>query len=62
MQFFPGSSNLSALPYSSWADVPKFITLGSFIILGSVNIRWKAEKLFLHLSCLMPSLILIIKA
>jgi hypothetical protein len=43
---FPGCFSLSALTYSSLADVQKFITLVLFIVSGSVNTRWKAEKLF----------------
>jgi hypothetical protein len=42
---FPGCSSLSALTYSSLAEVQKFITLGPFVISGSVNNRCKAEKL-----------------
>jgi hypothetical protein len=42
----PGCSSLSALTYNSWADVQKFITLRPFVLSGSVNNRWKAEKLF----------------
>jgi hypothetical protein len=43
---FPGCSSLSALTYSSSADVQKFIALRPFIVSGSVNNRWKDEKLF----------------
>jgi hypothetical protein len=42
---FPGCSSLSALTYSILADVQKFITLRPFVVSGSVNNRWKAEKL-----------------
>jgi hypothetical protein len=42
---FPDCSSLSALTYSSLADVQKFITRTPFIVLGSVIIRWKYEKL-----------------
>jgi hypothetical protein len=42
---FPGCSSLSALTYSSLADVQKFITLRPFLVSGSLNNRWKAEKL-----------------
>jgi hypothetical protein len=42
----PGCSSLSALTYSSLAaDVQKFITVILFVISGSVNNRWKAERL-----------------
>jgi hypothetical protein len=41
MQFFLGCSSLSALTYSSWADVQKIKTLRTFGVLGSVNNRWK---------------------
>jgi hypothetical protein len=41
----PGCSSLSALTYSSLADVQKFITLRLFVVSGSVNNRWKAERL-----------------
>jgi hypothetical protein len=43
--FFPGYSSLTALAYSSLADVQKFITLRPFIGSGSLNNRWKSEKL-----------------
>jgi hypothetical protein len=42
----PGCSILSALTYSILADVQKFITLRPFVVSGSVNNHWKAEKLF----------------
>jgi hypothetical protein len=42
---FLGCSSLSALTYSSLADVQKFITLRTFIVAGSVNTHWKSEKL-----------------
>jgi hypothetical protein len=42
---FPGCSSLTALTYSSLADVQKIITLRPFIRSGSLNNRWKAEKL-----------------
>jgi hypothetical protein len=42
---FLGCSSLSALTYSSLADVQKFITLRTFIVVGSVNAHWKSEKL-----------------
>jgi hypothetical protein len=42
---FSGCSSLSALNYSSLADVQKFITLRPFVVSGSVNNIWKAEKL-----------------
>jgi hypothetical protein len=42
---FPGCSSLTALTYSSLADVQKIITLRRFIVSGSVNNRWKAGKL-----------------
>jgi hypothetical protein len=42
---FPGCSSLSAQTYSSLVDVQKFITLRLFIISGSVNNHWEAEKL-----------------
>jgi hypothetical protein len=42
---FPGCSSLTAITYSSLADVQKFITLIPFIRPGSLNNRWKAEKL-----------------
>jgi hypothetical protein len=38
-------SSLIAPTYSRWADVQKFITLRPFVITGSVNNRWKDEKL-----------------
>jgi hypothetical protein len=41
----PGCSSLSALTYSSLADVQKFITLIPFVVSGSINDRWKDEKL-----------------
>jgi hypothetical protein len=41
----PGCSSLSALTYSSLADVKKFITPRLFVVSGSVNNRWKGEKL-----------------
>jgi hypothetical protein len=40
-----GYSSLSALTYSSLTEVKKFITLRPFVVSGSVNNRWKAEKL-----------------
>jgi hypothetical protein len=42
---FLGCSSLSALTYSSLADVQKFITLRTFIVAMSVNTHWKSEKL-----------------
>jgi hypothetical protein len=42
---FPGCSSLSAQAYSSLTEIQKFITLRPFAISGSVNNRWKAEKL-----------------
>jgi hypothetical protein len=45
IQFFLGCSSLSALTYSSLPDVQKFITIRTFIVSGSVNTRWKDEKL-----------------
>jgi hypothetical protein len=42
---FPGCSSLSALTYNSLADVQKLVTLRPFIVSGSVNARWKDEKL-----------------
>jgi hypothetical protein len=42
---FLGCSSLTALTYSGLADVQKFITLRMFIGSGSLNNRWKAEKL-----------------
>ncbi len=36
---FPGCSSLTALTYSSLADVQKIITPGPFIITGRVNNR-----------------------
>jgi hypothetical protein len=47
---FPGGSSLSARTYSSLTDVQKFITLRPFILLGSVNNRWKDEKLLYTVS------------
>jgi hypothetical protein len=41
---FPGCFSLLALTYGSIAEFQKFITLRLFVILGSVNNRWKAEK------------------
>jgi hypothetical protein len=41
----PGCSSLTALTYSSWADVQKYITLIPFVGSGSVNNCWKDEKL-----------------
>jgi hypothetical protein len=42
----PGCSSLSALTYNSPADVlKKIITLRPFVVSGSVNSRWKDEKL-----------------
>jgi hypothetical protein len=38
--------NLSAQRYKSLDDVQKFITLKPFIVSGSLNNRWKYEKLF----------------
>jgi hypothetical protein len=43
---FPGCSSLTALTYSSLAGVQNVITLRSFIGSGSLNNRWKSEKLF----------------
>jgi hypothetical protein len=40
---FPGCSSLSALTYSSLADVQKSITLRPLIVSGSASTRWKAE-------------------
>jgi hypothetical protein len=42
---FLGYSSLTALTYNSLADVQKFITLRLFIRSGSLNNRWKDEKL-----------------
>jgi hypothetical protein len=42
---FLGCSSLSALTYSSLADVQKFITLIPFVVSGSINNRWRYEKL-----------------
>jgi hypothetical protein len=42
---FLGYSSLTALTYNSLADVQKFITLRLFIRPGSLNNRWKDEKL-----------------
>jgi hypothetical protein len=42
---FPGCFSLSALMYSSLAEVQKFITLRPLAVSGSVNNRWKAEEL-----------------
>jgi hypothetical protein len=41
----PACSSLTALTYSSLADVHKFITLRPFIGSESLNNCWKAEKL-----------------
>jgi hypothetical protein len=41
----PGYSSLSALTYSSLAEVQKFITLRPFVLSEIVNNRWKDEKL-----------------
>jgi hypothetical protein len=43
---FLAGSSLSAQTYSSLADVQKFITLGSFIVSGRVNNRWKEKRVF----------------
>jgi hypothetical protein len=40
-----GCSSLSALTYSSLADVQKFITLKPFVVSGSVTNCLKGEKL-----------------
>jgi hypothetical protein len=37
----PWCSRLTALTYNSLADVQKFITHRPFIVLGSLNNRWK---------------------
>jgi hypothetical protein len=42
---FPVCSSLSALTYSSLAEVQKFITPRPFVVSGCVNNRWKDEKL-----------------
>jgi hypothetical protein len=42
---FLGCSSLSALTYSSLAEVQKFITLRPLAVSGNVNNRWKSEKL-----------------
>jgi hypothetical protein len=44
-ELFPGCSSLSALTYSSLADVQKFITHRLFVVSGSVSTRWKDKKL-----------------
>jgi hypothetical protein len=41
----PGCFRLSALTYSSLAEVQKFITLRLLAVSGSVNSRWKAEEI-----------------
>jgi hypothetical protein len=41
----PDCSSLTALTYSSLADVQKFIALRPFIVSVSVNTHWKAKKL-----------------
>jgi hypothetical protein len=52
---FLGCSSLLALTYSSLTDVQKFITRRPFIISGSVNNHWKAEKLpYVFLFMLQP--------
>jgi hypothetical protein len=43
---FPGGSSLSAQAYSSSAGVPKFVTLGPFIVSGRVNNCWKEKRVF----------------
>jgi hypothetical protein len=42
---FPCCSSLSALTYSSLAEVQKFITLRPLDLSGSVNNCWKDEEL-----------------
>jgi hypothetical protein len=42
---FSDCSNLSVQVYNRMIDIQKFITLRPFIVLGSVNNRWKDEKL-----------------
>jgi hypothetical protein len=42
---FPVCSSLTALTYSSLADVQNVITLRPFMRPGSLNNRWKYEKL-----------------
>jgi hypothetical protein len=43
---FSDCSNQSVQIYSRLVDVQKSITLRPFTVSGSVNNRWKAEKLF----------------
>jgi hypothetical protein len=52
---FPGCSSLTALTYSSFADVQKFITHRPVIRLGSLNNHWKAEKLLYVFPVYAPS-------
>jgi hypothetical protein len=43
---FPGCSSLSAPTYGSMTETQKFITLRPFAVSGSVNNRWKEERVF----------------
>jgi hypothetical protein len=43
---FTDCSNLSVQNHSRLVDVQKFITFRPFIVLGSVDNRWKTDKLF----------------
>jgi hypothetical protein len=52
----PGCSSLTALTYSSLADVQKIITHRPFIGSGSLNNRWKYEKLPYIFSVYAPTL------
>jgi hypothetical protein len=52
---FPGCSSLSALIYSSLAEVQKFITLRPLAVSGSVNNPWKAEELIYALHVYAPT-------
>jgi hypothetical protein len=42
----PGCCSLSALTYNSLSAAQEVITLRLLVLLGSVNNRWKATKLF----------------
>jgi hypothetical protein len=42
---FPGGYSLSAQTYNSLTAVQEIITLGPFVVSGSVYNRWKEEKL-----------------
>jgi hypothetical protein len=55
---FPGGCSLSAQPYSSLANIQKFITPKLFIVLRRENNRWKEERVFYNYCIGLPVIFL----